>query len=256
MIQKQYQKLNLVSKKIRRSYSYFGFPIQTLYLGFLKHLPHKKRVLDIGCGNGFLIKHLNFWKNNTFAVDASKELVEHLKNENISQVFHHQFGNLEFPIDGKFDWIFCLDVLEHVNDRESFIFSLNTLKTNDNHLVIIFPNQKEHGTEGLILLEEFGGLINKYRLQIAKIEASRWFILAQTFKKIVKILVGFKENDLFHKNPSFEKIRLHKWSFLLTRLFENYFTLYEVFPPTIKFVDDIKKEGIYMLYFGEETINS
>ncbi|MCJ8344684.1 class I SAM-dependent methyltransferase [bacterium] len=251
MIEHTYKRMRLISKNRRRSFSYFGFPIQTLYLGFLKTLPQSKRVLDIGCGNGFLLRHLNFWENNSFAIDASLDLIEDLKSESFQQVFHHELSQKSLPMDDNFDWVFCLDVLEHVPDRKEFIGALLKLKNANNHLMLSFPNQRHHGTDGLIDIKEFEDLKKLYQMELVQIIQPYWFVFAQTLKALVKSILSLKEGDLFHENPAFQKIRPSQWSTVLSRIFEFYFFLYTLFPAKTKVVQNLEEEGIYMIYFGK-----
>jgi SAM-dependent methyltransferase len=251
MINQRYQTLNILPKKQRRSLSYFGFPIQTLYLGFLEQQPKQKRVLDIGCGNGFLLRNLSYWDNQICGIDGSLELIERLKSIGMTQVQHCMFSKDKLSGDDRFDWIYCLDVIEHVKDRASFIDALYDLKTDQNHMVLVFPNQRHHGTDGLIDLNEFELLSKEYHVEVVQLLPPLWFSIIQWLKSNVKKLLGFKEGDLFHENPSFTKITKHPQSWILSRIIEFYFCLFDLMPSKTKRVNQLNEEGIYMIYFGK-----
>lgn len=251
MINSNYQTLSILPKKERRLLPYFGFPIQTLYLGFLNESPTQKKVLDIGCGNGFLLRNLIYWRNDAYAIDGSLELVQRLKLSGLPQVEYCMFPENVGDLNKNFDWIYCLDVLEHIEDRKSFIQGLFDLKTDQNHMLLIFPNQNHHGTDGLVDFDEFKCLLDNYEYQLVKLVPPLWFQCTQFLKRNIKKVLGFKEGDLFHENPSFTDISNHPQSWILSRFIELYFIFFEWFPPKTQEVLQINDEGIYMIYFGK-----
>lgn len=252
MINQRYQALDILSKKQRRLLPYFGFPIQTLYLGFLNDQPTEKKVLDIGCGNGFLLRHLNYWNNQAYGIDGSEPLVKRLNSLGLDSVKHCMFPKSLIDLDESYDWIYCLDVIEHVEDRDLFIQGLLKLKTKQNNMVLIFPNQKHHGQDGLISVDEFSCLSNIYEFELVKLIPPYWFTLIQAIKSSLKKVLAYKEGDLFHENPSYTHISNHPHSWVLSRIIEVYFRLFTLFPPKIDKVDHIDDEGVYMMYFGQE----
>lgn len=78
------------------------------------------KILDIGCGDGFVATHLfsGIQKREITAVDTN------LSDEWISQLSHAHSGitfQREMPGQGSFDTILLLDVLEHVEDDRSLL---------------------------------------------------------------------------------------------------------------------------------------
>lgn len=73
------------------------------------------RVLDAGCGYGFLMEHLKKTAKNVYGFDISEEAVQWCR-EHVCP--HVASGSLpdHFPFDEKFHSIFALDVLEHIAD--------------------------------------------------------------------------------------------------------------------------------------------
>jgi 2-polyprenyl-6-hydroxyphenyl methylase/3-demethylubiquinone-9 3-methyltransferase len=79
-----------------------------------------KKVLDVGCGGGFLSEELSKIGLNVTGVDPSKESIsiamEHAINNNLNIAYRESYGE-KLPFDDStFDMVFCCDVLEHVND--------------------------------------------------------------------------------------------------------------------------------------------
>lgn len=99
-------------------------PIRFAYV--IKHLValsfdfRGARVLDIGCGGGFLTEEIAKFGLDTTAVDPSPGSLhaarKHADAMNLVVDYREGVGEaLDFPND-HFDMVFCLDVLEHVRD--------------------------------------------------------------------------------------------------------------------------------------------
>lgn len=138
-------------------------PIRLAYV--VKHLAvisydyRRKRVLDIGCGGGFLTEEIAKFGLETDGLDPSVPTLHtarnHAKAMNLLIDYHEGFGE-ELPYnDGYFDMVFCLDVLEHVKDYPKIIrevqrvlkpggmFFFETVnRTLLSYLVVIFFFQK------------------------------------------------------------------------------------------------------------------
>lgn len=85
----------------------------------LKNVPQGGRVLDAGCGSGFLLYWL--WRRGGVAavgVDASPTQVAELK-KHLPSVEVHCADGMAFMKGhpGEFDAIFCTDVLEHIPEE-------------------------------------------------------------------------------------------------------------------------------------------
>jgi 2-polyprenyl-6-hydroxyphenyl methylase/3-demethylubiquinone-9 3-methyltransferase len=80
------------------------------------------KILDIGCGGGILTEKLAECGYDICGVDPSKESIE-------QAILHSKFSNASYinteieQIDSKFDIILIMEVLEHVDDIESFLYT-------------------------------------------------------------------------------------------------------------------------------------
>jgi 2-polyprenyl-3-methyl-5-hydroxy-6-metoxy-1,4-benzoquinol methylase len=110
----------------------------------LSVLPRKIKVLDYGCGAGFLINYLIGIFEDVLGVDSSKEQVALAKQKNLP-VFHLAIDDFDEWCnrhENEFDVIFLMDVLEHVPVNSQINFTrmlVKVLKVNGT-IFIKVPN--------------------------------------------------------------------------------------------------------------------
>lgn len=82
---------------------------------------HKLKILDIGCGNGRMLRKLcdiGAGPQNCFGIDISEKAIEYATNNSPSGINFIQ-GDFANPIyKEQFDLITCLGVLIHIKDNE------------------------------------------------------------------------------------------------------------------------------------------
>lgn len=100
-----------------------------------------KRMLDIGCGVGFLCKA--FCKNfeRIVGIDGSLCKIKIAKEKNSDPIIEyiHTLDN-EFNSKEKFDCIIVTNVLEHVLDDNAFLCRVYDMLNSDGQLIITVPN--------------------------------------------------------------------------------------------------------------------
>ncbi len=113
-----------------------------------KYLNHQKlQICDFGCGLGVLVSLLsNFYRESQiYGVDiCSEELLKVAAgiSDQVSSSKNYTFfrDNIENPsFIEKFDLIFCLDVLEHVNHVSTALNNLKNFLDNDSILILAVP---------------------------------------------------------------------------------------------------------------------
>lgn len=106
-----------------------------------KMLEGFRNVLEIGCGDGFpsqivaqSVQNLDLSDFDPFFINEAKQNIS--KRKNIQDVIHHDLLEMEFQ--KKYDAIYLLDVLEHIDPENEQIFLNNLCKSlNPNGVAII-----------------------------------------------------------------------------------------------------------------------
>ena len=128
---------------------HFSATRQQLQPGVVKvseTLPHKARLLDIGCGNGLLAAHLyrNGHTGPYTGIDTSSNLVEIARSLEIPIAQFHT-ADLADPgwaadlPDGGFDYIFCFAVMHHLPGeklRLDLLEQVNRLLSPDGRFIL------------------------------------------------------------------------------------------------------------------------
>lgn len=107
-----------------------------------EHAPHAKKVLELACGTGSVLKFLAE-KYETHGLDLSEGMLKVAQEKVPSAKLYHQ-NMVNFTIDEKFDVILCVfdsinhlldfedwkkmfaNVRKHLNPKGLFIFDINT----------------------------------------------------------------------------------------------------------------------------------
>jgi 2-polyprenyl-6-hydroxyphenyl methylase/3-demethylubiquinone-9 3-methyltransferase len=133
----------------------------------LVHVPagEPPRVLDVGCGTGFLLERLAERGFSGVGIDLSPESVEHalrrLAEIGAAGRLTAEVGSAYEPPAGPFDLIALTDVLEHLEDPRACLRALRERLAPGGLLVVSTPNRRslpgarrflaEHGLPGIRL---------------------------------------------------------------------------------------------------------
>ena len=103
----------------------------------------KKKVLDIGCGEGFVIAELDKMGWDVYGLDFSHDGVKrhfpHLVERVIKGDIYHSLNRL-IEAEEKFDFIICNNVLEHVTAPLEFLEKFKKVCKKDTVVRIQVPN--------------------------------------------------------------------------------------------------------------------
>ncbi len=117
---------------------------------FIKHLPKRSKVLDVGCGSGYVAKFLNSKKLSVVGIDVSKNMLKLAKkNVPTAKFAKMDMTNLEFPNES-FEGIVCLYSIIHVPRK--FHFKIlgkfhKTLKSDGFLLISVGLGDTKEGVE-------------------------------------------------------------------------------------------------------------
>jgi len=138
---------------------------------FIKNMVANKVVLDAGCGNGYGTYMLAKVVQKIIGVDIASEAIAYAKKNFVAQNLNFiqmDCQNLKFD-DSSFDMVCSFDVIEHIENYQSYLSGLNRILRKSGILAISTPNNKNnqhppanpfHKKE--FAYQEFKLLLNKY----------------------------------------------------------------------------------------------
>ena len=122
----------------------------------------RKTALDVGCGAGLLAEPLARLGARVTGIDASSELIdvakEHARDSGLT--IDYRAGELE-ALDGQFDLITCMEVIEHVADPAVFVAALAAHLAPGGLLILSTPNATGWSKLLMITVAESLGQIPK-----------------------------------------------------------------------------------------------
>ena len=121
-----------------------------------------KRALDVGCGAGLLAEPLARLGAQVTAIDPAEELIaaarEHAAGQGLA--IDYRAGAVE-NLDGEFDLITAMEVIEHTADPQQFLISLARRLAPGGLLVMSTPNSTNWSRLITITVAEGLGLVPK-----------------------------------------------------------------------------------------------
>jgi 2-polyprenyl-6-hydroxyphenyl methylase/3-demethylubiquinone-9 3-methyltransferase len=121
-----------------------------------------KAALDVGCGAGLLAEPLARLGARVTAVDAAPELIEVAKAHATGQGLEIDYRAVGVEaVEGNFDLVTAMEVIEHVADPQDFIDSLGKRLADGGLLILSTPNKTAWSKLLTITLAEGLGRIPK-----------------------------------------------------------------------------------------------
>ncbi len=105
---------------------------------FLKYnVSEKRRVLEIGCGLGDMLKSVN--PEMGMGIDISEKMIERAKEKNPDLNFLQMDGE-NLSLDQKFDYVIISDTLSYFEDIQKVFFGVKRVCDSDTRVIITFHN--------------------------------------------------------------------------------------------------------------------
>jgi 2-polyprenyl-6-hydroxyphenyl methylase/3-demethylubiquinone-9 3-methyltransferase len=125
-----------------------------------------KCALDVGCGAGLLTEPLVRLGASVTGIDAAPEVIavarDHAKGQSLFEglSLDYRVSTVE-ELDGRFDLITCMEVIEHVADPAAFVKALAKRLAPDGLLIMSTPNATGWSRLMMITIGEGLGRIPK-----------------------------------------------------------------------------------------------
>ncbi|MFX1384251.1 MAG: class I SAM-dependent methyltransferase [Promethearchaeota archaeon] len=125
-----YQQINRLSTKLNGGVhpkheimKYFNF--------FNNYIEEGSRILDVGCGIGFVSYKLAKKAKFVYGIDNNKQAIEYAVRYHSRDNIQYILGDiLSHNFKEKFDYVILSNVLEHIKDRYQFLTVLKNLTKN------------------------------------------------------------------------------------------------------------------------------
>ena len=130
----EYREFGYTHNRPRHTFGYLMAPLLSML-----DKESNKCILDLGCGNGYLVNFLVKDGYNAYGTDASENGIAIAKQENSDRFFLQDLTTGQLPKELQelsFDTIITTEVIEHLYDPEGFIdFCKQSLQKNGEIIV-------------------------------------------------------------------------------------------------------------------------
>ncbi len=135
-----------------------------------------KRILEVGCGNGKLLKVLKS-ENEVYGVDASEDGIAACASEGIG-AYCLDVCSEPLPFaDGHFDFVICLETLEHMMNPYYALMEMRRVLRPGGELICSVPNPNWGHImlyPGLFEYKSFCQFLEQCGFQILRVEPWEW----------------------------------------------------------------------------------
>ena len=152
-----------------------------------------KKVLDVGCGYGFLTEMILKSGNKVKAIETADNAIKHIRTLGVEVYDLDVNSKWTEKINEKFDVVVCTELIEHVFDTDNLLTNINSVLKKNGFLVISTPNVASFGRRLMLL---FG--INPI-LEFTTRKEDAGHIRYFTFADLEKLLSehGFKTEERY-----------------------------------------------------------
>lgn len=123
-------------------------------------LNKNSKVIDIGCGNGYLTKKITKKFKNVVGVDQSKSAIKFAKKNYKGKIKFINSDLENLNLKKKFDIIFLIEVIEHVYSPDNLIKKIKKFMKKNTILIISTPYHGYFKNLLIALLNKFDDHLN------------------------------------------------------------------------------------------------
>ena len=136
-------------------------------------------IIDIGCGGGLLCEPLARLGGNVLGIDNAPNAIKVAKNhaKKMNLKIQYQCTKIEDLSNAKFDLIIASEIIEHIENRKSFLDNITKISNSKSSIVITTINKSLPG----IILAKY---IAEYFLKLIPVGTHDWekFISPETLQ--------------------------------------------------------------------------
>jgi methionine biosynthesis protein MetW len=111
-----------------------------------------KKVLDLGCGDGFIMKRIKAIGNNVEGVEISNNAIKNARKNGFTVYDCSLNDDWSKNIKKKYDVIFAGELIEHIFDTDKLLRNVRKVLKKGGYLIITTPNIAALGRRLLLLL--------------------------------------------------------------------------------------------------------
>lgn len=139
------------------------------------------KIIEIGCGKGYLLYLLKMLGYNTEGIEISSHATEYAREKFGLYVFNGTIEEYANYRSKKFDLILLIDLLEHIRNPHSFMESIKKISKKGTILVIDTPNSDSQNVK--IDREKWSGF-NPFHIRIYNLKSIKTLLERYGFKII------------------------------------------------------------------------
>lgn len=130
-------------------------------------IPANAKILDVGCGNGVITRHLGQFGYEVLGIDVSEKTIAVAKSKNtLPNVQFAVISAEELIASGQqYDAVICSEVLEHLHEPGVLLKTIYQSLKDDGTLIVTVPNGK--GPREVLVTKPMLRLRRRPRLQAA-----------------------------------------------------------------------------------------
>jgi len=192
-------------KSVRRKYDEYDF----FKFIFKKKIFSNIRMLDICCGDSFVLDYINEYIDDYLGVDSNEEYLKKCRQQwgkfNFINLDLNEEKNIEYFIKFKPNFIFINGAIHHLDDK--------TVKSIKSFITNYFPNSYFLSVDPI---KNNNNLLNTIML---KLDRGKFIRDKSQYDELMKPFISFVINDFYKMN--FENIFYYK-NFNLEEIYQNW----------------------------------